>query len=299
MIYYFNVLLSLWFIILYGFSQLNHSFEKSNQSIHKHIIVTEDIDGKILSGITLKYYFNDGMKRNKNIDEYFIGKTDSSGRFEISGKVTGLVPSSNVDIYIPNQSIYNEVITGSAIISFDKSDSINVNVITLVQSNYYFTDEYQIESQKNKSNFGYDVIDKLSTENYVRSIFFEKSIGTIEFKGQQYLNFPIRNVETYNSITLNKSQIGYKIFEDQISPILNTIFMSYYSNDTLNGFSFEVSTKMNDLSTEYDTEIDLRYKFYFDKENLRELYNYDNTIQDLVKSSIIILNDSRIEIFPR
>ncbi|MDP1816779.1 MAG: hypothetical protein Q8K92_20160, partial [Leadbetterella sp.] len=111
-----------------------------------------------------------------------------------------------------------------------------------------------------------------------------------------YLQFKFANINVYNSLKLNKYDIGKTLFDDVIRKILSP-FNEYIGNSNLfYGYDITVVGHTKSFAEEYATSKAVEYRFLMPEGVVRKYKNKDISGQQVLDQSVILMDDERIEL---
>lgn len=171
-------------------------------------------------------------------------------------------------------------------------------VVTLYKPEDYLTEAFSSKSEFNSTK---DKILKFSNEILLAALLKDtdlklKSIEVNEFKGSKNLTFSFVNYMEYNSIRLNKYDVGKILFDEVVRKILTPLNDNFSDDSNINGFDLSVKTKYRSFLEDKDKGKDLVYRFILSKETVQKYKNKDITGQKVLDDSYILLDDERIEL---
>lgn len=288
--------------------QNNITFRKTIQLMNydEQAVSNSDVTGEI---IVKKYRGTSsrGVENNGYVivgQKNFIAKTDLEGNLIFDEQIN---IKETKTIYVDK---YNYII-------YNKDNVFDINIKT---NGYYdkkiesiqFSDKIFLVNQDNHDYYSKDFVENKKNDNIKNNIdlFLEKilidgyisnsllEIHSIElevFKEKEYITLSLDNLITYNSIKLNKYDIGKKVYDEIIRKMLDN-FKILLENDLTNGVSVKVFTYTKNFTDDKEEKEKLEYKFIMPKEDIIKYKNMDITGQELLNNSYILMSGERIEL---
>jgi hypothetical protein len=166
--------------------------------------------------------------------------------------------------------------------------------IFLVKPEDYFLDNAnKIEFVKPMSEIVNSLQELCSNKNANVPI---KSIGISEYDKKDFLRIFIDNGDVYNFLKLSKYAIGGKMFDDYVVNIISDNKNTFENKYPFSGYDIAISTNGEDFLNKGTTREQLVYRFLVYKGEI-ELYKSKKiTGQQVLNSSVILLNEKRIQI---
>jgi hypothetical protein len=124
----------------------------------------------------------------------------------------------------------------------------------------------------------------------------ERSINLITFKEMRYVHFRFSSTVTYNSLKMDKYDIGKRLFDEVVCKILTPL------NDLLGtyrmpfGYDLVVEGSTKDFLEKYAPTQTITYRFLIPKQTVVKYKHNDITSQQLLDSSVVLMDDERIEL---
>lgn len=258
------------------------------------------------------------------------GLTDSLGIFRTSIIVKGTreytsisYPSTEFKFEISKDGYYRK--KGSKFNAYyERKDSTYTKSIILYKPIDYFDKEFagsltDIELKERILQF----IDLIVLQGLFQNASLDyRSIRLSSFKGRSYIRFEFTHGNTYNSNRVNKYELGRILFDEVIRKILNPLNVIIGGSNLFYGYDIIVTGKLLDpakanidvpstgdylqdamisalaklaeiaLIAKYTEKIE--YRFLMPERIVRQYKNLDITGQQLLDSSIILMNNERI-----
>lgn len=294
-----------------------------------------DLDGQPIEGATVKFKFNsvhepkrenvfttsqngfalDSMKiydsDNNDLVEYSIEKEgfykqfgyinisnygQSSTNKPTASRNSGTV--SNNDGEKQRLEEYSDSYDQSDVTNKKILNQLNYKKITLLKPNDYLTDDLLYHTAYGSIKESVLVfIDELMIESLLKdSYLMLKSIGIEKFKDKDNLTFSFDNKVEYNSLKLNKYDVGKLVFDELIRKILTPLNNHLNNLENFNGYDISVKTYYRSFLDKQKEASKLQFRFVIPKEVVGRYKNNDITGQGVLDESIILLDDERIEL---
>jgi hypothetical protein len=128
------------------------------------------------------------------------------------------------------------------------------------------------------------------------SVLEPRSIDLINFKNNTFLQIKFTNGLVYNSLQLNKYDIGKRIFDEVIRKILNPLNEHISAPQLFYGYNIVVTGYTKTLTDKYAVPESIDYQFIIPQEIVKQYKNQDISGQTVLDSSIILMDNERIEL---
>lgn len=269
-----------------------------NVSTHKYILTVKDTSGKSIEGAEISYTIE---KNHKVIERgEFITKSDGKFTIEVSHSYRKSLYHDNVKFSsslkygIKKQGFYTK--NGYDII-YD-SDRTKTILVTLLKPVDYLHPNFlpSKEGELLKDNI-LKFIDLIILKSLlVKAELKPRSINIIKFKDKNYLEFEFKSLYEYNSLRMSKYDIGKNLFDEVIRKVL-TPLNDYISDPKIfYGYSLKIIGYTRDFSKDYLVAMPITYQFLLPEAMVRKYKNKDISGQQLLDSSIILMDNDRIEL---
>lgn len=271
---------------------------------HRFAVEVKDSAGRPVAGSTVK--FSPG-KVSTTTGEVKDCIADAQGRCEYSVEV-GRNPaytyvdsySSMVEYRVEKPGFFLK--TGQIINSFGSKTSGSISPLENRTVTIYTADDYMADG------FGKTSVDRELREKAIRfltliqlqSLLHEaevplKAFNKSEFKGKRYFQLKLNSTTQYNSLKLNKYDIGKQLFDESLRKVLSPLNdhisnpKAFYGYDMIiNGFSKNFSEK-NAVAEK------IEYRFLMPQDAVKRYKDKDISGQQLLDASVILMNDERID----
>lgn len=168
--------------------------------------------------------------------------------------------------------------------------------IILYKAEDYFKKEFLNNQEYNLSRKQIkEVIDVVKFESYLRNVKLQhESIGIYKFKNKKYLEMSLKSKAIYNSVRLDKYDVGKRLYDDSVVKLLNHLVL--IDGKVIDGFNLRVTGYMKNALNENKIPKPILYEFIMDKDMISKYKNKDITSQKLLDTSVILMDDERIEL---
>lgn len=180
-------------------------------------------------------------------------------------------------------------------ISENESVSPINNTVTLIKPEDYFKASIMEDQFKGVREQLKIVLSGLRVKSYLTDASLDyHSIGIYEFKGSKYIELNVKSTNVYNSIKLNKYDIGKKLYETTIVKLLD--YLSLINDKTVAGVNVRIEGSTKNFMNENDTPTKIKYDFIMKTEEIKNYKNKDITSQRLLDNSVILMDNERVEL---
>ena len=264
----------------------------------RYELLVKDINGVPIEGAEVSYIIEVGMK------EHVRGKiiTESDGRAIVQVTLSPLLPLMGVVSSLKYKISKKGYCTvrGSDIIFYnsDKRKSITLlRPIDFIKPKFLSSQE-GITLKANILRF----IDLIHSQGLLTDVKLKlQSIDLVEFKGRRYLQFVFKSKFVYNSLRLDRYDIGRKIFDNGIRKILFPL--SKYVSDWRLFYGYDLKIiaytrpyPKTNLIVKIPPPQPIEYRFMIPQSVAQKYKNRDITDQQLLNASIILMDEERIEL---
>jgi len=170
--------------------------------------------------------------------------------------------------------------------------------LVLIQPSDYLSKHFPSSSKYvylRKNIIGF--IDLIRTESKLNNSNLERySIDISPFKNNDYLTFKFNNTLTYNSIRLDKYDIGKRVFDEIIRKILDPLNSLVGNSNAFYGYDLVVFGHTRNFTEDFTIDENIKYRFLISKSVAKSYKNNDISGQQLLDSSVILMNGERIEL---
>jgi hypothetical protein len=238
-----------------------------------------------------------GVKAKANLIKY-AGEvectTDSTGMCEKKLEVTvSQAGSSILTAYAYLSGMYNQSLRKENI-TFAQS-IIDLNFV-LDRPSDYVCDEVKKLASHSLADQMTTWVDSLRTKALIQdTVVSHGNFCTSVFKNKKFASVKLSSTLVYNSLKLSPYQIGTRVFDDVVRKMLDIVAPAV-ATFPLEGYEIAVKTATGDATEKYIDKRLLNYQFYLPKKSVTSYKNKDITGQQLIDSSIVLLNDERIDL---
>ena len=256
-----------------------------------------DIDGIPIKNAKIDYQLN----RNSKIVKQNTVLTNENGSFsdyiydDIDKEPSRLYPDYSFEYKINSVGYYGK----SDLINFSKSMNniftIDINLIKPIDylNNNFLLSKKGLSLKKNILKF----IDIILLQSLLSESNLElHSINLITFKEKYYMSFIFNNTNSYNSLKLNKYDIGKLLFDEVIRKILNPLNDYLGSSKEFYGYDLTVFGHTKNFVDEYATDKKIVFRFMLPNDIVKRYKNKDISGQQVLDASVILMDDERIEL---
>lgn len=269
---------------------------------HKYEILVKDIDGRPLEGAKIDYTLSKGVGGQDGTYKQGISTTLQDGK--ITDSIYGLSKYDGSQIkYAVSKDGYYTISGSSYITGVSVRDELiekrAVNV-TLNKATDYFAPLFLTanESIATKDKI-LTFIDLLLLQGIVSNANLSpRSINLGAFKDKKYLQFKLSSTTAYNTLRLNKYDVGKMLFDDVVRKMLNPL-NEYISGPDFWGYDIAVIGYMKDFSDKYADYMRgdaIEYRFMMPQATVKKYKDKDISGQQLLDASIILIDDERVDL---
>lgn len=271
--------------------------------LHKYELSVVDVDGNPLEGVTIEYTLKDVDRIVKSstytttsdglLRESLNVTPDPAYRYLTSYKSKFEFKASKDGYYSKSGSISSKY--GS---EYYSGEPVEKDKITLIRPVDYFNKEFvsTISGVKLKTRI-LSFIDLIILQGLVsESVLETHSINLDSFKSNNYLQFKFTNVNVYNSLKLDKYDIGKRLFDEVVRKVLSPLNEYIADSDLFYGYDLTVVGYTKSFADEYAAAEPIEYRFMIPESIVRHYKNKDMTGQQVLDASVILMDDERIEL---
>lgn len=276
--------------------------EKQKPTVqHQYELTVVDVDGNPLEGVRIDYELKDRKSVVKSTS--YITTTD--GKLSESLSATpdpqftySTFYESEFDYKASKDGFYSK----SGKLSKYETDSnytpAKKETMTLIRPIDYLNKEFAstLSDVKLKTRI-LSFIDLIILQGLVtESVLETHSVNLVPFKGNSYLQFKFTNVNVYNSLKLDKYDIGKRLFDEVIRKILSPLNEHIAESNVFYGYDLTVVGHTKSFADEYATAKPIEYRFMIPEKTVRKYKNKDISGQQVLDASVILMDDERIEL---
>jgi len=264
--------------------------------LHQYELSVVDVDGHPLEGVKIEYTLKDDDKMVKSssyttasdglLRESLIVTTNPSylyftiykSKFEFKASKDGYYSKSG------NMSLCDK--------------PVNKGKITLIRPIDYFNKDFASTiSDADLKTRVLSFIDLIILQSLIaESVLETQSVNLVSFKDKNYLQFKFTNVNVYNSLKLDKYDIGKRLFDEVIRKVLSPLNEYIGNSNLFYGYDLTVVGYTKSFAEEYATGKPIEYRFMIPESVVRKYKNKDISGQQVLDASVILMDDERIEL---
>lgn len=295
-------------IALAGCADMSAVGGQSIQSVtmpHIYKVMVADVAGKPLSGVKVSgevtgLYNQDRQPVNCVTDDAgtcpdidYAASRDLKYKFSSSYLSTVKLKAKKESYY--DGSATAESAYGS---SYDKGGSIKSVKITLEKPTDYLQDSFaNSTTDKELRNHVLAFLAYFQAQGALTdSTVMLKGIGPVEFKGKKYLQIKLNSDNVYNTLKLNNYAIGAMLFDGVVRKMIDPLNGAVAASKTNFGYDITVIGHSKDFLEKYAISKNLTYRFLIPETVARRYKNKDISGQELLNSSVVLLDDERIDL---
>lgn len=292
-------------ILVVGFflsSCVPSSYQRQTYGIatHKYELTVKDINGQTIEGAEIDYIIErEHQEFNKG---KFITKSDSRLVLEVS-KTDRLISnevkfSTMLKYMITKEGFY--IKRGTVYAVYDSDKTITATVVLLKPIDYInpsFLSSREGNSLKTNIIKFIDII--ILQSLLVNAELKPRSMNLIKFKEENYLQFTFTSGTVYNSLRMNKYDVGKRLFDEVVRKVLNPLNEYISDPKTFYGYDLKVigyTKNFADKYSEYSAGTPIEYRFMIPDGIVKKYKNKDISGQQVLDSSVILMDDERIEL---
>lgn len=270
---------------------------------HQYELSVIDVDGSPLEGVKIEYTLkdrdivvesseyttaSDGFLRkdlSATTDPRYTYLKTYKSEFEFKATKNGYYPKSG-----KLSSNYGEKYSYGKPVEKDK--------ITLIRPIDYFNKNFSSTiSDANLKTRVLSFIDLIILQSLVaESVLETRSVNLVSFKEKNYLQFKFTNVNVYNSLKLNKYDIGKRLFDEVIRKVLSPLNEYIGNSNLFYGYDLTVVGHTKSFAEKYATAKPIEYRFMIPESVVRKYKNKDISGQQVLDASVILMDDERVEL---
>jgi len=119
-------------------------------------------------------------------------------------------------------------------------------------------------------------------------------MGFRVFKGKKYVEIKFKYLVTYNTIRISSYEAASMTFDNVVKKLAKQIIHEFENMDDIAGFIFNVMYTNKDFLAESELPEEVINEYVINKEPLLQYANLDITNQNLIDSSIVLVDGERI-----
>lgn len=122
-----------------------------------------------------------------------------------------------------------------------------------------------------------------------------KGVGTSEFKGKKYLRLRLNSTTTYNSLKLNKYDMGKLLFDETVRKVLSPLNDNIATPNAYYGYDIVVYGHTKSFLDESVVADKVEYRFLLPEAAVRRYKEKDISGQALLDAGVQLMDDERVE----
>lgn len=182
--------------------------------------------------------------------------------------------------------------------SYWAKDTILKKKTMLIKPIDYFDKTFALSvSDANLKKRILNFIDLIILKSFIVDSALEmQSINLVSFKSKKYLQFKLTNMNDYNSLKMNKYDIGKQLYDDVVRKILSPLNEYIGGSNMFYGYDLIVIGHTKNFAEKTSTAKSIEYRFLIPESIVRKYKNKDISGQQVLDASIILMDDERIEL---
>lgn len=121
-------------------------------------------------------------------------------------------------------------------------------------------------------------------------------VGVSDFKGKSYLQLKLNSSNVYNSLKLNKYDIGKTLFDESIRKILTPLNDNLMLPKGFYGYDVIIYGQTKSFTDKYALPKKVEYRFLMPSQAVRKYKDKEISGQALLDASVQLMDDERIEL---
>jgi hypothetical protein len=277
---------------------------------HNYELTFTDIDGKPLSGVHVDYSLGDWDKvvssssYTTGYDGKLYGTVVATPKEETlylgsgySFPVTYFSYGTGIKYTAKKEGYYSKSDTINRVESGKDNETKTESVMLLRPIDYLNRDFASTVSDIELKTRILSFIDLILLQGLLTdSMLAPQSINIIKFKDNSYLQFKFNNGIVYNSLKSNKYDIGKNIFDEVIRKVLTPLDKLIAGSDLFYGYDLTVIGYSKSFAEKDANKNPIEYRFMIPEDIARQYKNKDISGQQLLDSSIILMDDERVDL---
>lgn len=283
-------------------SILSSKYSTTQTTTHQYNVTAVDVSGRPVAGVAVEVQLEGKGTSSQNVQ----CTTDETGRcpsvqYEVTRdpSLTYVFSySSTAKAKATKDGYYSSSAQGfSSAGSKYGGDGINELRLKLIQPIDYLDDGFAVsvadrELRERVLRF-LDVIRLQSV--LVDAEVMLKGVGTSEFKGKKYLRLRVNSTTTYNSLKLNKYDMGKRLFDETVRKTLTPLNDNIAAPKAYYGYDIVVYGNTKSFADKYAAAEKVEYRFLLPESAVRRYKQKDISGQALLDAGVQLMNDERVE----
>lgn len=176
------------------------------------------------------------------------------------------------------------------------SDSVKRTTVLHSPSDYFAPDFLTSGTDTELRNQTLKFLNSIRAESLlVDADVRAKSIKVETFKSRKYLQIGIVSTTVFNTLKLNKYEIGKRLFDDSVRKILNPLNENVSNPKTFYGYDLKVVGQSRSFAEKYSLPSGTEYRFLMPQDAVKKYKDKDISGQQLLDASVLLMDDERIE----
>jgi hypothetical protein len=270
---------------------------------HTYNLSIVDINKKPVQGATVHYI----LKNEANLVKDTTVVTDENGIISVALQATsnlggGYISSYSTSFNFDVSKIGYSSKTGTLSNNYGNNNYSGNPTVSEVIEFYKFSDYFKPDFLSDEKNVTLvakilSFMNTLKNQSQIsNSVLKWNSIFLSKFKDNLYLSFTFDNINVFNSIKLNKYDIGKTLFDEVVRKILNPLNDNFIDSKLFFGYDITVIGYTKSFIDEYALNKKIIYRFLIPNETVKKYKNKDITGQQVLDQSIILMDDERIDL---
>lgn len=269
---------------------------------HQYNVTAVDVSGRPVAGVAVEVQ----MDAKGTPSQTVRCTTDESGRcqpvrYEVSRdpSLTYVVSySSTAKAKATKDGYY--LASGSGFSSAGSkygSDGLNELRLKMIQPINYLDDGFAVSAADRDLRervLRFLEVIRLQS-NLVDAEVMLKGVGTSEFKGKKYLRVRVNSTTTYNSLKLNKYDMGKRLFDETVRKVLNPLNDNIAAPKAYYGYDIVVYGHTKSFADEYAVADKVEYRFLLPEAAVRRYKEKEISGQALLDAGVQLMDDERVE----
>ena len=268
-------------------------------NLHTYDVIVKDVDGNPIENAEVEYT----SKNQTFLQDTGVEYTGTDGTVSIEVKATpDPDPKYNfphgyntVFEYTAKKEGYNSV--RGIMRSRARTWVFEKDHVTLIKPTDYFDQDFISSAEGIELKVKIlAMVDLIKSQGLLSKALLQKrSIKLLEFKAKRYLSIGFDSVNVYNSLQLNRYDIGKRLFDQIARKILGPLNQHISDPRAFYGYDIVIRGRTTSLAGKYAPIEDIMYSFFMPIDAVREYKNKVISGQALLDRSIILMDDERVE----
>ncbi|MBW2565564.1 MAG: Ig-like domain-containing protein [Deltaproteobacteria bacterium] len=266
-------------------------------NLHTYDVIVKDVDGNPIENAEVEYT----SKNQTFLQDTGVEYTGTDGTVSVAVKAT-------TDPKYKHLGFYDTVFEYTAkkegyysvrgiMRSRARTSVFEKDHVTLINPTDYFDQDFisSTEGMELKVKL-LALVDLVKLQGLLSEASLQtRSIKLLEFKAKRYLSIGFDSVHVYNSVQLNRYDIGKRLFDKIVRKILGPLNQHISDPQAFYGYDIVIKGRTKRFAEKYAVIEDIMYSFYIPQDAVREYKNKDISGQTLLDKSIIVMDDERVE----